>query len=85
VRRYGYSREEFLGITIKDIRLPEDLTRLAEFLARRPEEYTRAGLWRHVKKDGSNIQVEVFCKPCAFKGRPAAIVATNDVTEREEA
>lgn len=84
VRHYGYSREEFLGMTIKDIRPPEDLPRLAEFLARQPEEYTRAGLWRHVKKDGSTIQVEAFCMPCAFKGRPGVIVAVNDVTDKEE-
>ena len=62
VAHYGYSREEFLAMTIKDIRPAEDIAALRENVAR----YERAaggidaaGCWRHCKKDGSIIQVEI--------------------------
>jgi PAS domain S-box-containing protein len=41
VRHYGYSRKEFLGMTLKDILPPEDPPRLAEFVAQWPGTYTR--------------------------------------------
>src|SRR5205807_7888042 len=58
VRRYGYSREEFLSMTVKDIRPPEDVPRLLRELARMsPGEYR--GTWRHRTQDGSDLDIEV--------------------------
>ena len=83
VRRYGYRREEFLAMTIADIRPPEDLPRLRENLAR-PDEppLEDAGLWRHRKRDGAVIEVEITSHAIEFDGRPARLVLAADVTQR---
>jgi PAS domain S-box-containing protein len=59
LRRYGYSREEFLALTIRDIRPPEDVPALLANVARVGRGLDEAGLWRHRLKDGSIIDVEI--------------------------
>ncbi|HKX83292.1 MAG TPA: PAS domain S-box protein, partial [Pyrinomonadaceae bacterium] len=85
VDQYGYSRDEFLSMTIKDIRLPEHvpglMARLATIGARRGNQ----GIWQHVKKDGTSIEVEIFAHDLQFEDRPARLVLANDVTERRRA
>src|SRR5438552_2208272 len=54
-RHYGYSREEFLGMTIEDIRPSEDVPVLFESLATESREFYRAGVWRHRTRDGTTI------------------------------
>ena len=85
VRRYGYSRAEFLAMTIMDIRSPEDAKLLADHLAKRQDEVDHAGQWRHRKKDGSVINVEITASRLSFGGRPAEFVLANDITERLKA
>jgi len=82
VDQYGYSRQEFLTMTIADIRPEEDIPRLMEKLAHPAEGLERAGVGRHRKKDGSIIDVEITTHPIEFAGRPAEIVLANDITER---
>ena len=82
---YGYGREELLGMTIKDIRPPEDVPALLANVA-----HTAAGLetpdtWRHCKKDGTIIEVEITSHSLPFSGRPARLVLAHDVTERQRA
>ena len=88
VEHYGYSRGDFLAMTLKDIRPPEDVPALTEYLhqlltAERPVGPGPAGVWRHRKKDGTLIDVEVRWSPVSFKGRPAALTMANDITERK--
>lgn len=85
VRRYGYSHAEFLSMTIMDIRPPEDVQLLADHLARRTAEVDHAGQWRHRKKDGTIINVEITANRLNFAGRPAEFVLANDITERKKA
>ena len=85
VRRYGYSRAEFLAMTIMDIRSPEDAKLLADHLAQRQSDVDHAGEWRHRKKDGSTINVEVTANRLNFAGKAAEFVLANDVTERKKA
>ncbi|MGH9804980.1 MAG: PAS domain S-box protein, partial [Candidatus Acidiferrales bacterium] len=82
VDQYGYSRQEFLGMTIADIRPEEDVPRLMDRLAHPANHLEKAGTWRHRKKDGSLIDVEITTHPIQFAGRPAEIVLANDITER---
>ena len=70
-RHYGYSREEFLRMTIEDIRPSEDVPGLLENLAAHSREFHRAGVWRHRKKDGTTIEVEIASHPIQFAGRDA--------------
>jgi PAS domain S-box-containing protein len=82
VGHYGYSRDEFLSMTIKDIRPHEDVPRLLENVARVTAGIDKAGVWRHRKKDGSIIYVEITSHVVEFGGKRAELVLANDVTGR---
>lgn len=83
---YGYSREEFLAMTIADIRPEEDVPRLEELVeAARGNHFRHSGRWRHRKKDGSLIEVEIASHALHFEGRPAKLILANDVTARLQA
>lgn len=85
IEHYGYSREEFLSMTIKDIRPPEEVPILAESLANLPGRFVQAGVWRHRRKDGTIIDVEITGQRIAFSGRSAQLVIAKNVTERNRA
>jgi len=85
VRHYGYSRQEFLGMTVLDIRPTEDIPALLSYLAEHSERSDQAGAWKHRKKDGSLIDVEVNWQKLDFAGRPAYMVMANDITEQKQA
>lgn len=53
VRTYGYSRDEFLAMTLVDIRPPHDTEAFLEVASERHKGYNTAGVWRHRRKDGS--------------------------------
>lgn len=85
VRHYGYSQEEFLSLTIKDIRPAEDIPALLERVSKLKEGVHSPGEWRHLKKDGTILDVEIASHPLTFGGRPAELVLANDITERKQA
>lgn len=85
VQHYGYSREEFLSMTIKDIRPPEDLPTLFDTVHRKKTGVQLTGVWRHLKKNRAVIYVEVTSCPLTFAGRPSVLILANDITERKEA
>lgn len=85
IQHYGYSREEFLKMTILDIRPSEDHKALKENVGRVTDGLDQAGIWRHIKKDGSLIYVEITSHTLQFNGREAALVHADDVTERVRA
>ncbi len=84
-QHYGFTRDEFSAMTIRDIRPPEDLPRLAENLARPAPRLAKTGVWRHRKKDATLIDVEVTSHAITFVGRDARLVLANDVTGRRQA
>ena len=79
ILHYGYSREEFLSKTIKDIRLPEAGPSLLGTVGSGIDD---AGIWKHQKKDGSTIDAETASHQLTFAGRRAELVLVHDVTER---
>jgi hypothetical protein len=81
VAHYGYSREEFLAMTLEDIRPPEDVDALREDLAAAGRGISK-GLWRHRKKDGTLIDVEISAQNVSFGGRRGRLVLANDITDR---
>lgn len=82
VARYGYTREEFLRMTIADIRPPEDVRAMLSAVSRPREGLDEAGIWRHRTRDGAIRHVEVRAHTLSFAGRPAELVMVTDVTER---
>ena len=85
IAHYGYSREEFLSMTIKDIRPAEDVPRLLENVAHASDGLDKAGIWRHIRKDGSVIEVEITSQVILFDQRRAEMVLLYDITERRRA
>jgi PAS domain S-box-containing protein len=85
VQNYGYSREEFLSLTIKDIRPPEDVPALLDSAAKAMPGTETAGVWKHRKKDGSLIHVEITSRPLVYDGRDARLVVATDVSVRKRA
>lgn len=85
VQRYGYSREEFLSMTIKDIRPPENIPNLMNNLTKDNilPGICFAGEWRHCKKDGTIVDVEITRSPILFSGRRAVLILLHDITERK--
>ncbi|HWP62997.1 MAG TPA: ATP-binding protein, partial [Candidatus Binatia bacterium] len=79
---YGYSRDEFVAMTLADIRPPEDVPALLENVRAQRPGRSRSGPWRHVRRDGSMIDVEIASEDIDYAGRPARLVAVTDVTER---
>lgn len=82
---YGYSREEFLALTIKDIRPEEDVPAVLESVAKSEITSEDRGIWRHRKKDGTFIDVEIRSHPFLYLGRQARLVVATDITERKQA
>jgi len=82
VRKYGYSSNEFLEMTIKDIRPPEDVPVLLESVGGVRDGSESVGNWRHQRKDGTIIDVEITSYALNFAGRPAEVIVAVDVTQR---
>jgi PAS domain S-box-containing protein len=81
VRNYGYSQEEFLARTIKDIRPTEDIPKVLENITQEDGK-SSAGVWQHRRKDGTIIDVEITSYSLNFGGRPAEVVVAVDITQR---
>lgn len=86
VAHYGYSREEFLAMTLVDIRPPEHRPALAQDLAEHqagvPCGSSVSGPWVHRRKDGSLIEVEIWSNDIQIDGRHARLVLALDITQR---
>ncbi len=86
MRQYGYTREEFLTMTLKEIRPPEEVPRLMGALTHVQQGlYSPPGIWRHRRKDGSEFEVEVTLYSLDLAGRPAFLTTAVEVTERHRA
>lgn len=81
VRAYGYTRSEFLAMTLYDIRPAEDHASLQRMLNNKAFEERRP--WRHRRKDGTVFEVECSGHDVLFSGRPARFIMAVDVSEQE--
>ncbi len=86
MRHYGYSQHEFLAMTIKDIRPPEDIPALLTTLERVQAGLDDVpGIWRHLTKDGRILEVEISTHVIQLAGQKAKLALINDVTDRQKA
>ncbi len=81
---YGYSAEEFRRLTVADIRPPEDVPLLRQFV-----DGTLPGpppaFWRHRTRDGRILQVRIAGQDITYGGRPARITFILEHTPVDEA
>jgi len=85
VDHYGYSREQFLSMTLLDIRPPEDHEAVRRVAGSGGGDYSTGRTWRHRKADGSEIEIAIFSRRLIYQGRPASLGAVVDLTERKQA
>ena len=84
IASYGYSRKEFLLLTIKDLRPSEDVPALLEHIRNSPNGAGTTGIWRHRKKDGAIIDVEVTTGVVQFDHRDARLAIAANITQRKQ-
>lgn len=82
VNSYGFTMDELTSMTIGDIRPPEDVSRVMENVTDLRSKQVYLGLWRHTRKDGTVVDVEITSGDFPFMNRPARLVLCNDVTEK---
>ncbi len=83
ITHYGYSRDEFMAMTLQDIRPEQDHPILRDVLARTAAAPYQGGIYRHLHKNGQVMLVEIAAHPITFDQRPAKMALIQDVTERE--
>ena len=87
IQHYGYTREEFLKMTALDIRPAEDKNNFLQIdrSSQAVAAINNMGIWNHLKKDGTVIQVEINSHRVTFENNKATLILANDVTERMNA
>jgi len=85
IERYGYSRDEFLRLSLEDIRPPENRHSLVSSVRDQIDIWKYHGAWRHVTRSGEAFDVEIVSERVTFHDRAAHFVVAMDVTERNRA
>ena len=82
VEHYGYSPSEFASLTIRRLQAFE--TELP-WTGNHTHEERTARTWKHVKADGSLIDLAIYSRQLTYNGEPAVLLALMDITERKRA
>lgn len=85
IRAYGYSRDEFLRMSVTEIRPAEDVARLLESVKNNGVSIAYQGRWRHRRKNGEIFDVEVTTQRIKFAGHDAVLAVAQDISERRAA
>jgi two-component system cell cycle sensor histidine kinase/response regulator CckA len=85
LEHYGYTREQFLGMTLRDLWPIEEASKLAGVCAGPGSGRSRVGPHRHRKMNGTVINVELISDDAWSGGKPARLVLAVDVTDKERA
>lgn len=81
VRRYGWTREEFLAMTIADIRPREEVPKLLAQVHGFDGTQVGPARWVHMRKSGEILHVDIVSHLVEYAGRPAELVAARDVSQ----
>ncbi len=79
---YGYSSEQFLRMTLQDVRPPEDLPSFLAMIAKNQNRPSLSGPWRHITASRDVIFVETLATAVSYEGREARAVLLIDITQR---
>ena len=80
LRHYQHNREEFLAMRYPELKSPEEKKRFSDFQYVISKEPLNTGIWKHRKKDGSEIEMEILFNNITFNHQDACLVIANDVT-----
>ncbi len=82
---YGYSRDEFLGMTLRDIRPPDEAPKLNASPQVGQAPFRQVGIWKHRRKDGSLLDVQISVYSLRYQDRNVALTLALDMTEQTQA
>ncbi len=83
--QYGYSMEEMLNLTLKDLRPASEIPSFMEHLAGPMPDYQRSSGWLHKRKDGSTFNAEIIAHNLpVLSGIKTRLVIIMDITEQVE-
>jgi PAS domain S-box-containing protein len=84
IKKYGYKKEEFLKMTIREIRPEEDYPLFDEVIQSfsHYRDSSEKKHFRHEKKDGTIIDVEIKSNIIFYNNQKAKLVIANDVTKQ---
>jgi len=85
VNLYGYSKDELLNMSVKELRPPDELDEQLQIFQKEMVDSTDIGVIRQVKKDGTIFFVQLISHDIVFEGRPVRLSLTSDITERLKA
>jgi PAS domain S-box-containing protein len=84
VAHYGYSRDEFLSMSVRDLYTGEEIPALLSLLAKLDQGAKQSGVWKHRLKNGALIEVEIVSHCIMIDGKRAHFILSNDITERKK-
>lgn len=79
---YGYSREEYKKMTLLDVRPAEDVAHHIQDVTTTNGYNKSRGIWRHLKKNGEIIYVDIRSSHLDYNGRECILAQITDVTEK---
>ncbi len=85
VSHYGYERATFLSMELQDLWPKDERDEHSRSLVGVGDVYNSGRNWRHLKADGSEIEVLTFGRRVTFQGRDSFLVSAVDITERRKA
>lgn len=85
IQAYGYTQGEFLSMTIRDLLSAEELERSEADVARTARGLRRSSQWRHRRKDGTVLDVEVSSHDLPLEHGHTILVLALDITDRKRA
>ena len=80
--QYGYTKEEFLNLSILDLRPEEDIEKFESGTSTAFRGVHHAGIWRHKRKNGTIIYVDIVTHDIYYKGQQRRLVLANNITEK---
>jgi hypothetical protein len=83
IKQYGYTPQEFACMTVLDIRLPEEREGFKEQMESWPDRGQYQANWKHMRKDGRAMHVEIISHQLEYAGRRVRLMVAQDVSERQ--
>lgn len=82
LRQYGFTREEFSALTVRDLLPGTAVGRFLQYVADCCSGAEAHGYWQHYRKDGTPLDLEITATDITYAGAPARLVRAEDITQR---
>ena len=84
VAHYGYSREQFMTMTVPDLRPADDRERFRTFLHSLAYDQFNENIGQHITADGTAIDIAVYSRALTYNGRAARLAVIHDITKTKQ-